>query len=156
MDEQPMAAGREIDALIAERIMGLNVVARDFPCGYAPDSGSYQGHHFPYDDNMAASWWTDRGPVYLRPNGTWPYSLLERPSGLPAYRFVDVEPVPFYSTDIAAAWRVVEEITQPKYAAGLVSTRFMLWWRKADLWADTAADAALLICRAALAALEAQ
>lgn len=65
-------------------------------------------------------------------------------------------PIPRYSESMDAAWLVIEHITKPpttlaesERAAG---TRFMFWFNlhQADLWADTAQDAASAICLAIL------
>ncbi len=61
------------------------------------------------------------------------------------------------STDIAAAWRVVEHITRvPRTvveARQAANTAFAIWWDHANLWAHTASEAALAISRAALQAV---
>lgn len=135
-------AGQELDALIAARVFGLQVI-RDWPCGW-DDEGDYDAastREAPdrpgFTKQDAARWrtrYSERGPVYDDPTDPRPYT-----------------PVPFYSTDIAAAWRVVEEMTKPARAARLESTRFAYWWDRARLWACSAEEAAAEICRAALA-----
>lgn len=61
---------------------------------------------------------------------------------------------PPYSTDIAAAWRVVDEMTRiPRTeteAIRMWNTRFGYWWDSAKLWACTASEAAHEICVAAV------
>ena len=59
-----------------------------------------------------------------------------------------------YTTDLNAAWQVVERITQPPtkrdepyHSAG---PRFAIWFKTADLWASTGAETAEMICKAAL------
>lgn len=71
-----------------------------------------------------------------------------------------LQPLPEYSTDIKAAWQVVERVTriprtleEAERAAG---TRFMFWWEKANLWAYSEAEAAEAICQAALVAVGAE
>jgi hypothetical protein len=57
------------------------------------------------------------------------------------------------SRDIAKAWMIVERITDPRLprvADFLPSTRFMAEWRRLDLWAYSAQEAAHAICLAAL------
>lgn len=100
LDVTRLEAGRELDALVAEA-MGVNVVARDWPCGYWPDGGGYDADTEAAHKNTAA-WFSDRGPVFAVGQG-WPPRLLpglDRP-------MASVRPVPFYSTDIAAAWTIV-------------------------------------------------
>jgi hypothetical protein len=85
-------AGRELDALIAETVLGLNVVARDWPCGRDPDCGQYH------------------------PAGSLQEGLLEETATYTARDVVyaigrtalgwSVRLVPYYSTDLAAAWEV--------------------------------------------------
>jgi hypothetical protein len=61
-------AGRELDALVAERVMGKRVVARDWPCGYAPDCGHYEADLFAHEavEEGVAFWYNERGPVMLQ------------------------------------------------------------------------------------------
>jgi hypothetical protein len=96
-----LEAGRDLDALIAERVMGLPVVARDWPCGWLDTR--YQAASFP--DHLSPDE-TDRGPVYTDAHSIWPPRTNDDLDGWG--RYVSVQPVPFYSTDIAAAWGVVE------------------------------------------------
>lgn len=94
---------RELDAVVAERVMRLNVkgVCACYHCEDdswgVDDDGSWVGSGY---DSMQ--------PVHLHPNAMAPEPgdktvLGESP--------VWLEIVPFYSTDIAAAWKVVERIT---------------------------------------------
>ena len=106
MQAETYAAGRELDTLIAEQVMGLQVVARDWPCGWADwdDGGGYVAAHdrelpealgFTKQDRRRwAARYPDRGPVYTEPLDAAFYT-----------------PVPFYSTDIAAAWEVLTHFT---------------------------------------------
>lgn len=66
------------------------------------------------------------------------------------------ETVPSYSTDLAEAWSVVEELAQSyRLVSGLpVATWFMGHFESMHLWTYTAPEAALAICRIALLALE--
>jgi len=122
-----MPAGRELDALVAERL-GLPL---EPPCPRYHDTDSAQ-----YDEGYGWSGWC--------------YSCGEVISA--------VAPEPLhYSTDIAAAWLVVERITEPprtvEEAGRAANTQFCYWWRNADLCVHTASEAAALICRAALRVL---
>lgn len=149
-------AGREMDALVAERVMGLTVVATDWPCGYDPECGHYEASHF----LPAASWHDELGPVVAtRPDG-WPPRELVRhdpPFDIEPTHGAIVEPVPFYSADLADAWCVVEKLRVDHYVE--VSTMDGGWWvlfaanseeSSASASGDTVAEA---ICRAALAAV---
>lgn len=95
---------RELDALVAEKVMGL-VVIQNWKCGYMPDCGNYEATMPAFTDDTFTekiypltpssefdSLYDERGPVYELHKG--------------------IEPVPFYSTDIAAAWLVVEKLAQ--------------------------------------------
>lgn len=65
-------------------------------------------------------------------------------------------PVP-YSTEIGAAWLVVERVTRipesDEEAARAANTRFALWFERTSLWAMTAREAAHAICMGALEAV---
>ena len=131
IDEMP--AGRKMDALVAERVMGFR---RE-----VDDTSDYNG--------------VRHGNEVLIPPGETLDSLrdmLPRKGEIPFGYFVTAR----YSTDIAAAWQVVERITQPPLTAEeaerAANTRFGFWWDEANLWAYSAPEAALLICRAALKA----
>lgn len=72
-----MEPGRELDALVAEKVMGLRVEwGQDTPCPDCDEVGRYCG-----------------GRAWCSPCRAWYYS---------AYKD--------YSTDIAAAWEVVERL----------------------------------------------
>ena len=74
-----------------------------------------------------------------------------RPDGMLKY-----EP-PEYSTDIAAAWEVVEKITEPpkdiETSRRMSNTIFSRWFDTANLWACSASEASLEICRAVIKAV---
>jgi hypothetical protein len=110
-----MPAGREMDALVAEKVMGFVVMRhRDV-----------DGQHIEHN----------------------PDELMRGPDG-EAPRYAYMVPVDHYSTDIAAAWEVVEKLVSEQ---GL-----HLWWH--NVWlvdfalsgAQRAETAPLAICRAAL------
>lgn len=93
-------AGRELDALIAEKVMGGRW-----------DRGALYSH------------------VYVEPTG-WLLAQRDRE------RFGDDElhvyegALPYYSTEIAAAWRIVEEIS------GFDTGRDKPWWSMATFYAQ--------------------
>ena len=150
MPEYP--AGRDLDARVAEHVMNLHVVAVDWPCGYVPDGCDYKATSFPDSDNH---FYSDRGPVYVPEHGVWPPRLNDPQfRALTGDRVAIVNPVPFYSTNIVAAWTVVESITAISRTPTLANTRFGYWWDSAHLWACTAEEAALEICNAALEIVE--
>lgn len=94
-----MDAGRELDTLIAEKAMGLEIVHRSWPCGYAPDCGTYEAALYEHRQSGLSRLWPDVIYKTSEPLDEWRHQL-----GLWC------EPVPHYSTDIAAAWTVVERL----------------------------------------------
>jgi hypothetical protein len=64
------------------------------------------------------------------------------------------QPVSAYTQNMTDAWKVVEMITRIpqtyEESERMGSTRFMIWWEKQNLWAETAIEAAESICKAAL------
>lgn len=127
-----MKAGREMDAKIAELMRwegchDINRVDGDSWYSFCRNCGLSGG-----EDESVMMWDFDDAPI----------------PGCTGY--------PPYSTDIAAAWMVVEKITEPpkttKEAKLAANTRFAMWFTNAELWAMSASEAAEAICRAALAA----
>ena|SRR3990167_5839708 len=87
---------RELDALVSEKVMGLHIYSHTWPCGYEPECGCYEAASIGASREYA--WHNENGPVFIDQDcdGDIPW----------------LEPVPFYSTDIAAAWRVVEKLQE--------------------------------------------
>jgi len=126
-----MEAGREMDALVAEEVMGWTYISPLY-CGY-PASGP------------------------IGPNEAVPYKWPAR---------LGATQVPNYSTDIAAAWQVVEHLYSEKWIVGIGSlVQVPREWRceLCNMWEDdfsrcpsdieaNADTAPLVICRAALLA----
>ena len=131
-----MPAGRELDALVAERVMGFVRVT---------DDTSDYNH-------------VRHGNEVLLPPGATLHSLQEwlpRKGQIPFGYFVTQR----YSTDIAAAWRVW---SLPQHKGWLLEqggdcqTVYEGWRDMEDgIWLASADTAPLAICRAALKALEA-
>ena len=95
VDINKLEAGREMDALVAERVMGLVIYDRAWPCGYDPECGYYEPS---LSKSEPASWHDEFGPVIadeIQPDGD---------------EFKFVKPVPFYSTKIEHAWEVVIQL----------------------------------------------
>jgi hypothetical protein len=105
MNEQALTAGRELDVLVAEKVMGVEVVCLDWPCGREPECGCYDAA---LNRDDPASWETDQGPVCVTPGfeNAWPPRLVGDEM------YAAVEPIPFYSTDIEAAWPVIERLKE--------------------------------------------
>lgn len=144
---------RTLDAKIASDVMGLNVVALDWPCGYDMDDGSYVASMF----RECSYLYPERGPVYVLNEGDWPPETIDG-----AECPVAVFPVPNYSTEIADAWEVVEHIRQQKCS---VQAEFVRALREAAMnidgrlrdpfwWFLLHADAPNAICKAALKAVQ--
>lgn len=157
---------RELDALVSERVFGKTVVAHDWPCGYDPECGDYEASMYQVggDGGLYApsSWHEDFGPVVAATPGGWPPRVLDPHAEV---LVADVDPVPFYSTDVRAAWRVVDKMIvrgyvwfavqrDPQEKAGLWTAMF-----KAEpgdgysIYVSAETDTRA-ICLAALAALE--
>jgi len=162
MDYAQMPAGREMDALVAEKVMELTVVATDWPCGPDPECGHYEASPF----LPPSSWHGERGSVIATTRDGWPPKELPRhdpPFEIEPTHGAMVEPVPFYSADLAAAWLIVEKL-RADWCGDVrisVSVEVETWacdivaltghGRLALMRADTAP---LAICRAALKAAE--
>lgn len=143
---------RERDMLVAERVLGW--VRKSFASpartsvltpgaalvGVTFDT-PVEGGRLPWTVNLG-------GPDYLETpdgqaryvRGTWPYGK-------------ECE-IPHFTTDLVAAWQVVEHVTQPH--ADKRNVRFSSLWRAVDLWTRPAAEAAELLCMLAMAAVEAR
>jgi hypothetical protein len=102
-----MKEGRDLDALIAEKIMGLNVVSMNHPCGYDPECGEYEANHF---FPIIGSWFNEEGPVYLPENGIYPPVPELEPAMGESYCYVT--PVPFYSHSLSHAWQIVDKLNE--------------------------------------------
>ena len=117
-----MQAGREMDALIAEKVMG-----------WAVFYGEYKGYEL-LDDEVAQG-----------------YPPEEEADGVPFE-------IPYYSTDIAAAWEVVERITEKRWKfklRRLPGKDYMAYFQNLlrfpiECESAPSGTAPLAICRAAL------
>lgn len=111
MSYDTMEAGRELDALVAEKVMGWTAVFRL--------AGGNIPYGFPDDDY-------NRDVDEHRKHGT---------CGFPTdyHR----EPIPEYSTDISAAWEVVEHFRQRQWTVKLVGHE----WYDGGRWECTLLDA---------------
>ena len=137
-----LPAGRELDALIAERLFGW----RWHNCEYIGQSSVAS----PVYRTMFAE------PKELEKNTSWRCVAMDNPhSGVRKKQ----EWTPHYSTSIADAWQVVEHIwnvlekdISVTFAAGSISCDIgdLLGEAVAEVFADTAP---LAICRAALLAM---
>lgn len=108
-----MKAGRELDMLVAEKVLGWK-----------------------------------RGHRYANGNGEWIF-----PEDGPRHFRTDWDGTPGFSTNIAAAWIVVEHMVE--IVDGCVAAKTMAfahWWNESSLWGHSAAEAAEAICIAAIEA----
>lgn len=105
---------REIDILVAEKVMGIKIVAYDWPCGFEPECGCYEASGTRPSDPL---WKYKPGPVFAEVEDTWPPKksmefLGNNPVEIEVEMALCLHPVPFYSIDIAAAWQVVEKMSE--------------------------------------------
>lgn len=160
MSIDDMQAGREMDALIAEKVMRLTVFDVAPACQY--EDGSWQV-------KRADSFDTEPHPIYLKEcrcetirNDSLLSQLIE--GGLFGHYANCLDVVPFYSTDIAAAWQVVEKLEYNwnlyrdmgkcghEETQGDKLYRFIYSAPGMSMAGTTAETAPLAICRAALKA----
>jgi hypothetical protein len=118
---------RERDAYIAEKIFGHRTVLNTQNLAITEDKDGDIHMHYPRTG----------------------YLLADQPSDERGHPLV-----PHYTTSMDAAWLVVEHLTklpitieEPLHSAG---PRFAVWFDRACLWANTAQEAAGLICLTAL------
>lgn len=88
-----MKSGRELDALIAEKVMGCSVLKREIPTG-TPIWITVPGQERTQVQDTLVLFACGCSPMHFHNN--------------------DHGQIPEYSTDIAAAWKVVDKITQIK------------------------------------------
>lgn len=160
IDEHP--ANRCLDAWVAEEVMGLNIVSHNWRCGQMPDAG-YEAAMYAEEPKYGWRFYNEEGPVYWEDvhdvGWGWPPWVDEDYGGLVAC----VEPVPFYSTDIVAAWGIVETFRcgWQGHAAACIDIKISDWASRPDCQVtifapdivDVRAEAyspCLAICRAAL------
>lgn len=128
-----MKPGRELDALIAEKVFGW--------------SWSKEKHRVADPEG-----WSVRN-LLIPPNCDWILSTYDLEPGMNSVNI----PVPSYSTDIAAAWKVVEKLREKDMDLQLHSFRTCVRAYFDDLeWSEyeEANTAAHAICLAVLKAVE--
>jgi hypothetical protein len=151
------SAGRATDAIIADEVMDLQILARDWPCGYSPDCGNYRAA--PDDDEWYRRFFAERGPVYA--------AVHDYASALNIKPLIVPTPVPFYTTSFMAAWQLLRQ-KQWVYSLKFTTRYFEphgayahLLSLKEQTWSEATASLeecdgdleqaqALAICRAAL------
>ncbi len=112
-----LIADKDLDVQVA-KILGLNVVCMDWPCGHDPECGVF--HAIPCKEWVKGSPGYEPYPVYLPRDGRgiWPAERMEGEawdSESEENRWIaNVEPVPQYSTDIATAMVAMEWVWQLK------------------------------------------
>lgn len=140
MTDKDYEAGRELDALVAERVMGLK-------CRFE------RGVEAAWQDHKPVAW-SPNDYIVLSQSGS-PEPCFYIPSRMHSYLIV-----PRYSTDIAAAWEVVEKMWSSKYEAFVRTFRGQWSASFADngniIGQVDAETAPLAICRAVLKAVDAQ
>jgi len=140
-DIDKLEAGRELDALIAEKVMGWTWCVQ--PHGHISRPGKY-----------SYTRWLCEPDRYRSAKPKWDKwdGKTEMPiSGLNGEYMHVLE----YSTDIAAAWEVVEKMRELDMLGDFSQAcDFLTPWSWLDY--SKASDMALFICRAALKAISAQ
>lgn len=145
MTETILAAGRELDALIAEKVFGHTTKMVEYLDSYSVTDKD--GKHFESDD-------PDR--VNLRKVLV---AVMERDQIMYGHWECDyhvrLNVVPHYSTDIAAAWLVVEKMGDGKnFALAKGPEHWTAGFSKGDnMAAENAKIAPHVICLAALEAI---
>ena len=161
-----------MDALVSEAVFHIAILHEKWPCGPDFDTGKYTAawivQKAPDGSWQHGNW--ELGPVVSERGDYWPPQLMvpdqweidlaeKYNAPLRDDYEADVDPVPFYSTDLLAAWLVVEHMLTQGY-------RFELVYEKTPPEADWGAlfsahdgagyglgeTAPLAICRAALKA----
>lgn len=132
---------RKRDALVAEEVMEYEVVADDWPCGREPECGRYEATHcLPpvgswYDEEDYVmldpvkvrragdpiEWGPNEGEPYPEPR--WPPEEAEEAIG--DKKYADVVPVPNFTTEISAAWKVIEKVRETDHMIGPFSHHLM-------------------------------
>ena len=139
-DIDTLEPGPALDALVAEKVMGLRLDG-DFPI-QQDEAGGWD----PIDEEDGAG--HQRRPCY-RTCGDHPMPPYQYEHGSTCRRVV-----PEYSTDIAAAWEVVEKLrpTGPKLSIHAARLGYDVEYGPG--WFVSAPTAPLAICRAALKAIK--
>ncbi|WP_156896843.1 hypothetical protein [Desulfovirgula thermocuniculi] len=110
-------ANRELDTLVVERVLGLEVVARDWPCGPEPECGLWRASP---EREPVAPWYHTPSPVIRLPDDRW-VDESEDPlfRGVMANYAEELDawivPVPFYSVDPGLAAALVEYLRAAGY-----------------------------------------
>ena len=144
MTQTDKLTGRALDVAVAERVMGLKIAHRDWPCGEIFD-GAYVAAPSLKAAQEEPWYYPESGPVYK-------VSAYEGSPSISTY-----ELIPFYSRDIAEAWPVHLKMiadweTLWDYARELNALVGSLGARKIDVAMALLKELTPeLICRAALA-----
>lgn len=147
-----MKPGRELDALVAEKVMGWKRMTEGEVHPYTFDEVYPCAAAAGFDRSRVSAWWFD--PRRVNEKGEPEAMRVAEDEGDPDYEF----PVFAPSTDIADAWQVVERMRRDGFHVGIADNRPNTWW--VDLTPDASvsgectsaegATAPLTICLAAL------
>lgn len=149
-----LQAGRELDVLVAEKVMGLEIFSRNWPvqhfsddtCEIAPED---------WETKQPGRWGRQRDAV-------WKY----RGRNIHGEEYSGLGRVPEYSTDIDAAWQVLEKFSEREYGKVRLTGSYYHGWYCSIFWGPGldgegetpepvfGATAPEAICRAALKAVE--
>jgi len=138
-DIENMPAGRELDAIITERVMGW------IWCVWVY---TYTTPPYPYGQRFRFLGEPDRYANWLE---KW-----DGKEEMPNYSQSEEYEWPEYSTDIAAAWQVVEKFPGVTIQHNPDTNRWHVYLRKVEGGYADADTAPLAICRAALLAVSQQ
>lgn len=103
---------RQLDELVAEEVLSLEVVSRNWPCGPEPECGLWKASP---EREPAAPWYHTPSPVVRLPEDRW-IDESEDPllRGVTANYAEELDswivPVPFYSSDYGLAAALVEHL----------------------------------------------
>lgn len=147
---RPTEAGRDLDALVAEKVMGLHP---------GVDFGDWPDHVWKLDEDGEIDEFGYDGDRHNGPScSRCGYGYCQHCQSGPS-ESCEIAPEP-YSTNIAAAWQVVGEMQRRKQGLTLIEydTSRKYWTAAFRHWSDhampeRAKTAPLAICRAALAAV---
>jgi hypothetical protein len=147
--------GRELDAAVAEEVMGREIFSREWPCIYFKSDETWEVAPEDYQTREPRRWGG-------QPEIVWKFSAVN----IYGQPYSSLHRVPDYSTDIAAAWDVVEKIEALEYGKVRIDGSHYHGWHCSVCWGPgndgegeafgvPGATAPEAICRAALAAVRA-
>ena len=93
---------RELDALVSEKVLGWEIEQRW--CNWCPDGGGLMENPFQddkdFEPNLTGTFRDEMHPCEVRRRGEYPW----------------LNPVPFFSTSIDAAWKLLEKFKDREFS----------------------------------------